>query len=181
MNNTLNATRMQLPSGTHFHKDKQKCLLLPQSGKVRMDANGPLAKNYRKLNLHAKEASTWTVVHFLLSGSKPGNLKPGESQPVLPSASLTSRCVSAGRFAAPSLAPPSLPCYLHCAWSYVIWSNINRFAEGFEISWITFAPCASFPSSLIFPHQCWYWIRQKENSPAIKYNILTLEQYWLKD
>lgn len=129
MNNTLNATWMQLPSGTHFHKDKQKCLLLPQSGKFRMDANGPLAKNCRKLNLYAKETSTWTAVHFLLPGSKPGNLKPGESQPVLPSASLTSRCVSAGRFTAPSLAPPSLPCYLHRAWSYVFWSN-NGFSEG---------------------------------------------------
>lgn len=79
MNNTLNATQMQLPSGTHFHKDKQKCLLLPQSGKIRMDANKLLAKNDRKLNFHAKEASTWTVEHFLPSSSKPGNLKLGES------------------------------------------------------------------------------------------------------
>lgn len=132
MNNTLNATRMQLPSGTHFHKDKQKRLLLPQSGKVRMDANGLLAKNYRKLNFHAKEASTWTAVHFLLSSSRPGNLKPGESQPVLPSASLTSRCVSAGTFAPPSLAPPSMPCLLHRAWSHVIWSTHSRgFSRGF--------------------------------------------------
>lgn len=79
MNNTLNATQMQLPSGTHFHKNKQKCLLLPQSGKNRMDANELLAKYDRKLNFHAKEASTWTVVHFLTSGSKPGSPKLGGS------------------------------------------------------------------------------------------------------
>lgn len=73
MNNMLNATQKQLPSGTNFHKDKQKCLLLPQSGKIRMDANERLAKKKKKkdmkLNFQAKEASTWPVVHLA------GNLK----------------------------------------------------------------------------------------------------------
>lgn len=148
MNNTLNATRMQLPSGTHFHRDKQKCLLLPQSGKVRMDANRLLAKIRRKLNFHAKEASTWTAAHFLLSGSKPGNPKPGESQPVLPSASLTSRCVSAGRLALPCLALPSLQCYLHCARSHATWTNTHGFGWRFGNLLNHFSSACSFFQAL---------------------------------
>lgn len=78
-----------------------------------MDANGPLAKeNDRKLNFHVKEVSTWTVQHVLLSGSSSGNVMLKEAQPVLPSASLTSRFMSAGMFAPRSLAPPSFLCYL---------------------------------------------------------------------
>lgn len=38
----------------------------------------------------------------------------GETRPVLPSASLTSQCVSAGRFAAPSLAPLAPSCLATC-------------------------------------------------------------------
>lgn len=37
----------------------------------------PWQNNYRKLNFHVKEASTWSVVDGLLSGSRPGNLKLG--------------------------------------------------------------------------------------------------------
>lgn len=175
MNNTLNATRMQLPSGTHFHKDEQKYLLSTQSGKVRMDANGPLAKNYRKLNFHAKEVSTWTVEHYLLSGSKPGNLKPRESQPVLPSASLTSQCVSAGRLHLTPLLQH------HCHVTSTILLDHMRFyqvlmvlAEGFEINWITLLPVLI--SQTVFSVECLCWIRQKENSPAVNCT-LTLEQY----
>lgn len=114
---------------------------------------------------------------LIFSGFKPGNLKLGESQPVLPSASLTSQCVSAGRFAPPFLAPPSLPCYLRLAWSHVIGS----YSDGF--SWITFAPCDRFTVGLsIFSFVCAGLDRNKthllKNSAIRTGRVKLLNAWW---
>lgn len=132
MNTMLNITHTQLPSGTHFHKDKQKCLVLPQVGKVRMDVDGPLAEKKEEEKRKLKRFAL--VVYFLLSGSESGNLKPEDLQPVLPSVSLASWSVSAGMFAPPSPDLQSLPCYLY----------LMNLAEGLDMSWITFTDIHSY-------------------------------------
>ena len=61
MNTMLNITRTQLPSGTHFHKGKQKCLISPQVGKVKMDANRPSAEK-RKHKTNKKKKTKFEEV-----------------------------------------------------------------------------------------------------------------------
>lgn len=125
MNNTLNATQMQLPSGTHFHKDKQKCLLLPQSGKIRMDANELLAKKIMKLNFQAKETRTWPVVHLAWQPEVGGVI----ASFAICISNIT-LCVS--RHVCTSLPCFTIiPCYLHCVRSHVTWSNTHGFGWRF--------------------------------------------------
>ena len=164
MNNTLNATRMQVSSGTHFCRDKQKCSLTPQSQKVRMNANGPLAIYIGNWTSMLKRLTLYTLSPAL--GLATWSFGGWGSKPVLPSASPTSQCESAGRFVHPLFPPPPLPCYPHLARSHVIRSSnqvLMILAEGSEISRINFfAPHDSF--SPIFP----LWrMKQTERNLAI--------------
>lgn len=101
-----------------------------------MDANGPLAENDRKLNFHAKEVNNWTALHFVLSSTSLATLRRGESKPALPSASLTSQCVSIVRFSLPPPPYPTITAMLSpsCLAPHVIGSSTQGLHEGLEIS-----------------------------------------------